>query len=1130
MQCPDCQFDNATGMNFCGKCGTKLERFCPQCNFANPCEYEFCGKCGNKLSFSSETPTKELSFDDKLAKIQKYLPKGLTEKILSQRDKIEGERKQVTVMFCDMEGFTQLTDKLGPDAAYTIMDQIYEILIHKVHDFEGTVNEMTGDGIMALYGAPITLEDAPQRSIRSSLAIHRELTKFNDSMKQEKVNIPTLRMRIGIHTGPVVVGTWGNDLRVEFKAVGDTVNIASRIEGLAEPGTTYITEDTFKLTEGIFRVEALGERKIKGKDKPVKIYRVIAPSTRRTRFDVSAERGLTPFVGRNRELELLLDGFERSKTGRGQAFSIVSEAGLGKSRLLYEFRKAVSDENVTFIEGKCLSYSRGVAYHLHIDILKANFDIRESDGDFEIIEKVKKGLKLLAVEEGSTLPYLLEQLGVKNSGTEKITVSPDVKRDRIVEALKRIVLKGSEIRPLILAYEDLHWMDKSSEDALKYIMESIPGARVLMIFTYRPDFVPSWGGRSYHSQITLNRLSNRESIVMIAHLLGSTNIEPELEDSILMKTEGIPFFIEEFIKSFNDLKFIEIKGNTYGISKDIQSVTIPSKIQEVIMSRIDILPEGAKSLIQIFSVAGREISHALIKQVMQLPEKELLNRLSVLKDSELLYERGIYPESDYIFKHALTQEVAYDSLLIEKRKEIHEKIGKSIEDSYRDRLNDYYGNLSYHYSRSNNYEKAYQYLKSAGEKAIRSYSFFEAFNFFRDALNILNRIPLSEQNTKEQIIIRLLISDCIYPLGYPEDSMKVLEDGKKLAEELRDSRSVADFHRKIGNYYGTKGNHLLAIKYIEFSLQEIQKIHDFDLMLKITAELSILYGRAGQFFKVEGIAPSILKSVESKKVEYDLLVMTAVSYSRLLSIYGLSLGLLGNFSEAKTYLKKGIFEATKINDNFVIAICEFHYGYFLIFKGDLKPAIEHLQKSIKHYKKAKVIWPLGWTQSVLGYAYYLIGDLDAAREHAENGLSIQSSTKLEAFYPTQHWVLSQIYLDIGNLEKAQSHIQEALQRSQKNDERAWEGLSWITLGRILSKTEQPQIGKAKESILKGIEIVEELKLKPYSAVGYLCMGELYSDTGQREKAMENLLKANVMFKEMAMDYWLAKTNRVMEKL
>ena len=298
MQCPKCQFENVDGAKFCNECCCKLEISCPECSKINPPGSKFCNECGHNLTTPQEPVLKELSFDEKIEKIQRYLPEGLTEKILSQREKIEGERKQVTVMFCDMEGFTRLSERLGPEGAYDIMDKIYELLIHKVHDYEGTVNEMTGDGIMALFGAPIALEDAPQRAIRSSYAIHKEISRFSDKMKREKEGIPPLKMRIGIHTGPVVVGTLGNDLRVEFKAVGDTVNLASRIEKIAEPGATYVTEETFMLTEGFFRFEALGKKKIKGKEETIKTYRVVAPSTRRTKFDVSAERGLTPFMGR----------------------------------------------------------------------------------------------------------------------------------------------------------------------------------------------------------------------------------------------------------------------------------------------------------------------------------------------------------------------------------------------------------------------------------------------------------------------------------------------------------------------------------------------------------------------------------------------------------------------------------------------------------------------------------------------------------------------------------------------------------------------------------------------------------------------------------------------------------------
>ena len=498
MKCPKCQFDNRDGVKFCEECGAGMELECPKCGTKIPLDRKFCGECGHNLTTPSAPVAKELSFNEKIDKIQCFLPKGLTEKILSQRDKIEGERKQVTVMFCDMAGFTSLSERLNPEEVYDIVDQVYELLIHKVHNYEGTVNELTGDGILALFGAPIALEDAPQRAIRSGLAIHREMVKFSDRIKEERQGLPTIKMRIGIHTGPVVVGTLGNNLRVEFKAVGDTVNLASRMEGLADPGATYVSGETFKLTEGLFRFEALGEREVKGKKEPVRVYRVIAPSTRRTRFDVSAERGLTPFVGRGRELDLLLDGFERAKGGRGQAFSIIAEAGLGKSRLLYEFRKAVTNEDVIFLEGRCLSYSKGVSYHPIIDILRANFDIQEGDRDSEIAEKVRTGLKILRADEGSTLPYLLELLSVENSGIDKIPMSPEARKDRIMEAVKLISLKGSVIRPLVVAVEDLHWIDKSSEEYLKNLLDSISGARLFLIFTYPNQHGRQRSGNGQH--------------------------------------------------------------------------------------------------------------------------------------------------------------------------------------------------------------------------------------------------------------------------------------------------------------------------------------------------------------------------------------------------------------------------------------------------------------------------------------------------------------------------------------------------------------------------------------------------------------------------------------------------------
>jgi class 3 adenylate cyclase len=1130
MKCPKCQFDNREEAKFCNECGHKFELICRECEATNRPGAKFCDECGHNLTTPSESPPKDLSFEEKLDKIQRYLPKGLTEKILSQRDKIEGERKQVTVMFCDMEGFTPLVERLGPDEAYAVMDQVYEILIHKVHDYEGTVNEMTGDGIMALFGAPVALEDAPQRAIRSSLAIHREMAKFRDKIKQEREGIPPPKMRIGIHTGPVVVGTLGNDLRVEFKAVGDTVNLASRVEGLAKPGTTCVTEDTFRATEGFFRFEALGEREVKGKEEPVKIFQVIATSTSRTRFDVSADRGLTPFVGRERELDLLLDGFDRAKGGRGQAFSIMAEAGVGKSRLLYEFRKAVASEDVTFLEGKCLSYSSGVAYHLHIDALKANFDIRDGDGDSEIREKVIRGLKIVRVEEDSTLPYLLEILSVKDSGIEKIPLSPEARKDRMIESIKLIVLKGSEIRPLILAYEDLHWVDKSSEELLKYLLESIPGARVLLIFTYRPEFVHTWGGKSYHSQVNLNRLSNRESLAMVSHLLGTEQIESALEEFILEKTEGMPFFIEEFIKSLRDLQVIERKDNTYRIAKDIQTVTIPATIHDVIMARVDSLPEIAKGVLQKGSVVGREFSHDLIKRVAGPLKEELLSHLSVLKDSELVYERGIYPQSTYIFKHALTQDVAYNSLLLKKRKEIHEEIGKAIEQIYPERLEEFYEMLAYHYSNGENSEKACHYLKLSGEKSMRSHSTWEAFRFYREAIDALNKMPETEGNKREQIEVRLLLSIPMLLLGYPEDSLQILQEGEKHSKDVGDERGLSVFYSKLGHYYAIKGEPLLAINYTENCFQGAEKAQDIELMAPIACELCTSYSIAGKYLKVIEVAPKMLALLEKTQRERDFFGMRYNVYSGLCGYCGFAFCMLGNFKEGKALCDKGYQFAIDINKPYGLGWLELCYSYLFQIMGDGKNSIEHSKKSIKYQEEAQSVFMLGIAWANLGFGYCLLEDLETAKKYIEKGLKIHTDAGLPYYLSFLYWLLSVVHFDSGDLKSVQKHVEKALTLSRDKKERHFEGISEIWLGRILAKAIPSRGDTAEDHILQGIQILHELKIKPYSAQGYLLLGELYADRGEKRKARENLKKAEGMFQEMGMDYWLAKTQEVLGRL
>jgi class 3 adenylate cyclase/predicted ATPase len=1115
MKCPKCQFENPEGIKFCGECGAKLDKICPECNFPNPLQFKFCGECGHNLTTPSEPDVQELSFDEKIDKIQRYLPKGLTEKILAQKDRIEGERKQVTVMFCDMKGFTPFTEKLGPEEAYGIMDQVYELLIHKVHDYEGTVNEMTGDGIMALFGAPIALEDAPQRAIRSALTIHREMARFSDKIKQKKEGIPPLKMRVGIHTGPVVVGTLGNNLRVEFKAVGDTVNVASRVEGLADPGATFVTVDTFKLTEGLFRFEALGEKKVKGKEEPIKVYRAIAPSTRKTRFDVSAERGLTPFMGRERELELLLDGFQRAKTGRGQAFSIMAEAGVGKSRLLYEFRKAVTSEDVIFLEGKCFSYSRGVAHHLHIDTLKANFDISEGDGDSEIREKVTRGLKILRIDEASTLPYLLELFSVKESGIDKIPMSPEAKKDRIMEAVKRITLKGSEIRPLILAYEDLHWMDKSSEDVLKYVLESIPGARVLMIFTYRPEYVHTWGSKSYHSQVNLNRLSNRESLTMVAYLLGTEEIDRDLEELILEKTEGVPFFIEEFIKSLKDLKIIKKKNNKYYLAKDIKDLIIPSAIQDVIMARVDSLPEGAKAVLQTGSVAGREFSHDLIERVMGLSEIDLLSQLSVLKDSELLYERGIYPQSTYIFKHALIQDAAYLSLLKSTCQKYHRKIAQVLENNFVDTMETQPELLAHHYTEAGLNEQAVGYWLQAGKRATERSANVVAINHLTKGLEVLMTLPDTLERAQKELDVQITLGSVLMAvMGFASfDTERAYARARELAQQVGETSQLFPALHGLFRFHMSRAELQTTRDLAEQLYSLAQRVSDPALLIEAHRAL-------GQtMFWLGEPAPS------RAHFEQGMALYDPPHHRSHAFVYGQDPGVacrsfavwpiwvLGYPDQALQSIHEALTLARELNHPFSLAFSLTVAVVLLQFRSEVHEVQDHAETLIALCTEQGFPYWLDYGTILRGWALTSQGEEAEGIAQMRQGLISHRATGTELHRPYFFSLLTEAYEKIGQPEEGLTVLVEALAMVDNTGQRYWEAELHRRRGELLLMQQRHKESDAEACFRKALDIAHHQQAKSLELRAAMSLSRLWQQRGKQKEAHQLLTEIYGWFTE-----------------
>jgi predicted ATPase len=523
---------------------------------------------------------------------------------------------------------------------------------------------------------------------------------------------------------------------------------------------------------------------------------------------------------------------------------------VGKSRLLYEFRKAITHEDMYFLEGRCLSYSGGVAYHPIIDIFKSTFDIREGDKDNQVRDKVKKGLKETGIDEATTLPYVLELLSIKDSGIDKIPMSGAARRDRMMEAWKHLMLGISEMRPLVIAIEDLHWTDRSSEEALKHLLEGMAGAQLLLIFTYRPDFVHTWGAKGYHSQLNLNRLSNRESLAMVTYLLGTEEIEPVLETVILEKTEGIPFFIEEMIRSLKDLGIIKKKGRAYYLTKDIGDVTIPGTVQDVIMARVDTLPDAAKGVLQTGAVIEREFGYEVTKQVAGIAEQELLSHLSLLKDAELVYERGVYPHSSYIFRHALTREVVYDSIPDARKKQLHVAIGTAIEESYRNNLAEHYEVLAGHYVIGEDYAKGAEHCRLAARKAEDMGSLTDAIAYGEKQIACLERLPRTDEVEKDIIDARTMLGLYDMHMGYVVEAKEAVAPVVDLAVKRDDKQRVSQIYSILGNHAITvEEDFPKGFRYLEDALKIAEELNDTPSLLEAHHWLGIGLGLFGEFQK-----------------------------------------------------------------------------------------------------------------------------------------------------------------------------------------------------------------------------------------------------------------------------------------
>lgn len=1121
MQCPECHFENPGDSKFCNQCGNKLEQSCPQCGKANPPGSKFCNACGHDLT----TPKVAAPID--YNEPQSYTPKHLADKILTTRSSIEGERKLVTVLFADVAGSTAIFEKLDPEQVHEIMDGCFRILMDEIHRFEGTINQFRGDGVMALFGAPIAHEDHAQQACRASLAIQTALVPYAEKLK--KAYGIEFETRVGLNSGSVVVGSIGDDLRMDYTAKGDTANLASRMESNAEPGTILISENTYRLAGDYFDFESKGKVQVKGKEEPVRVYQLIKAGEVETRIAASAAKGLTPFVGRKSELVTIKEAFEKAQSGSGQVVGVVGEAGAGKSRLVLEVRNMLPRGEYNYLEGRCLHYGGSMPYLPMLDVFRSYVGIKEGEQESVIKKKMKE--RILGLDENlrTVIPPFQELLSLKVDDDEYLRLDPKQKRVKTFEAVRDLLIRGSQERPLVLVIEDLHWIDKTSEELLDYMIGWLPTTPILLILLYRPEYTHQWGSKSSYSKLGVHHLSTDTSAELVRAILEGGQVDPELREFILGRTSGNPLFLEELTRTLLENGSIQRDHQQYVLAGSAADIQVPETIHGIIAARMDRLEESLKAILQVASVIGREFFFRILQAITGMRE-ELKSYLLNLQGLEFIYEKRIFPEMEYIFKHALTQEVAYNSLLVKRRKQIHEQIGEAIEELFPERLEEFCEMLAYHYSKSDNKKKACQYLKSSGAKAMRSNSAREALAFFKQGLKILGQLPGTEENKKRQVEVILLMAPIMRLFGYPEGSLEILQQGERLSKDVGDRRSTAILYSSIGLCYSSTGRHVEGTEYQENSFSQAERMQEIELVAPIGYDLLILYVMKAQWGDLAGIASKVATMLEQAHREYDFFGRTAHSYSMMQGTCAAAMGALGKFKEAKPLLEKGLSFAHEIGHPYSIGVAEFAAGNYYRFKGDGENAVKHFLDAIKYFEESQtMIWiDQCWTGA--GYGHYLLGELETALEHMEKGLEIKKAFPIPFWLSNHHCCLSMVHFDLGDVEKAQSHAEKAVTISHQNHERSWEGFSRIVMGRIMGRVEESKLDDAEKCILDGAKILEDLKAKAFYSLSYLYLGELYSQAGRKQGGLENLRKAERMFLEMGMDYWLIKTKEVLSRL
>ncbi len=1119
MKCPRCQHENPAGQKFCGECGTHLAIGCSACGAANPPGQKFCGECGASLSEAPAPP--EYTSPDA------YTPKHLADKILTSQNALVGERKQVTVLFADIKGSLELIESGDPEQAHLLLDSTIGTMMDAVHRFEGTVNKVLGDGIMALFGAPLTHEDHAVRACYAALAM-QDLARHAAEQARSKFGVEP-QIRVGLNSGEVVVRAIGNDLSMDYDAIGPTTHLAGRMEQLAVPGTIRVTQNTLRLAEGFVSVKPLGPVPIKGLEQPIEIYQLESATATRTRFQAAVARGLTRFVGRDTEMEALRRALARAAQSQGQVFAVFGEAGVGKSRLFYEFTRSHRTADMLILESRSVSYGKATAYFPVIDLLKSYFDVEDRDDARRVREKVTG--KLLTLDEGlrPALPALLGLLDAPTEDPGWDALEPSQRRRRTLEAVRALLLRESQVQPLVVIFEDLHWIDGESQAFLDSFVESLPPAPVLLLLNYRPEYRHGWGSKTYYTQQRIDPLAPESARELLDGLLGGNSELAPLKRMLIARTEGNPFFVEESVRTLVETGALDGSPGTYRPTGDVASIDVPATVQGVLMARIDRLPGDDKQLLQAASVVGKDVSYAILQAITELPEDELRRGLADLQENEFLYEALLFPDLEYTFKHAHTHEVTYGSLLAERRQVLHERIVDTIERLYPDRLAEHVDRLAHHAVRGELWERAVGFLRQSGAKAAVQSAYREAAASFAQTLDALRHLPETRETLQQGIDLRFDLRSSLQALGEHEQVFEHLRDAEKLASALGDqdrlgwaSAYLSQYHWRMGDpaQAAELGQRALTIARAEPGLR---RQTPFALEVVANFFLGQGYFNAGDYRRAIDYCRPNVAVLEGERAHerFGLTGLPSV-LSRIWLAW--SLAEQGEFADAIVHAQEALSVAEAADQPYSVAAGCLGVGQVQLVQGALDEAISVLERSagLCEMWNLGVIFPT--TAALLGLAYALSGRVAEALPLLEEGEGPTSPVRIFDT-STARTALGSGYLLAGRIDEASGTASRAAELAVERGFRGSQARAMHLLGEISVHRDPPEVAQAKHHYRRALTMADELGMRPLLAHSHLGLGRLYQRVRERQKAEEHVATALAMYRDMDMLFWLeqAKT-------